>query len=339
MRIRRPVGLTLAVVSAGIIAFAAQGPADRPGQDGAGRCPTASHAPTPKYAGRRSRIVTRCTKSRTRKRVPATAQTASLAALVTSGITVPSGFAAPEMASTASTAPGSVLFDGSTESVWHDQSASPTRIQQVPDPLGADDTVLRLTAKNGDVYPRTPTDNPRAQLITPSDIITRGVPFWETYEVYLPPSFPTRLTDGSWIALGSPFYGSPFAGSPSIEMEITDGRFMWDTDRYAKPTTRPIWSMPVETDRWITFTWHLYPTSNGFTELYVNGVPVSVSHRAGTYDGFAQPVIDPTNDVGPWFSQLSVYMQHNVFQDVTVYFRFFKIATTEASSETVKASG
>ena len=42
------------------------------------------------------------------------------------------------------------------------------------------------------------------------------------------------------------------------------------------------------------------------------------------------PVLDPANYRGPWVSQLSVYYKHNTFPQVTVYFRDFRIATTEA---------
>ena len=44
------------------------------------------------------------------------------------------------------------------------------------------------------------------------------------------------------------------------------------------------------------------------------------------------PVIDQTDGNGPWFSQLSVYFKHNAFPEVTLYFKDFRIGTTEAAA-------
>ena len=50
-------------------------------------------------------------------------------------------------------------------------------ITEVPDPLDGDATVLQMTVNNSDVYPVTPTEDPRAQLLSP-DILEPGDEFW-----------------------------------------------------------------------------------------------------------------------------------------------------------------
>ncbi len=63
---------------------------------------------------------------------------------------------------------GTVLFDGSSlTSWWLNQSAIPGRVQMVADPDGAANTAQQFTTYNTDVYPLTPTANPRSQLCYP----------------------------------------------------------------------------------------------------------------------------------------------------------------------------
>jgi hypothetical protein len=227
-----------------------------------------------------------------------------------------------------STARGRVLFNGTTLAGWINQSASPKRVQEVPDPSGARGAVLQLTAENRDIAPLTPTDNPRAQLITPDNIVKSGVPFWESYEVYVPTSFPIAETDGGWLALGSPFYGRPYNGTPSIEMIITNGHYYWS----GPAGSRMLWSSRVVLGKWTRFTWYVVPATRGFAELYVNGRPIRVTYDGRRGDGVRIPVIDATNYEGPWFSQLSVYYEHNAYPSLTIDFKNFRIGTTEAAA-------
>ena len=57
---------------------------------------------------------------------------------------------------------------------------------------------------------------------------------------------------------------------------------------------------------------------------------VELADGATSSTTLSMPVLDPGNYRGPWFSQLSVYYKHNSFPQVSVYFRDFRIATTEA---------
>ncbi|MGO9955515.1 MAG: heparin lyase I family protein [Solirubrobacteraceae bacterium] len=225
------------------------------------------------------------------------------------------------------------MFNGSTTTGWRDnQSASPTRIKEVPDPAGGSDDVLRFTVENSDIAPLTPTDNPRAQLSTPY-VVKPNVPFWESFEVYLPTPFPA--SNGSWISLGAPFDGAPYDGTPPVELQISHGNFEWFTNGWNPHPWRLLWEMLALTDRWIRFTWHVDPAVNGHAELYVNGTPVRVAAPDGiTNPGYALPLIDGSDDKEPWFAGLQVYYEHDAYSSVTAYFRDFMIATGEIAAET-----
>jgi hypothetical protein len=236
--------------------------------------------------------------------------------------------------STTTSTAGTVLFNGSSKKSWAlDQSATSTRVQDVADPAGVAGTALRFTAYNADIAPLTPTLNPRAQLLTPANIVKANQPFWESYEVYLPATFPVAGTYGGWLGLGSPFYGPPFAGTPSTGMAIDSGDFRWQANAYAAKPWQILWQTPVTLAKWIRFTWYIKPSASGFAELYVNDQPVSVTYAGLTQNGANLPVIDPTDNVGPWASQLQVYYQANMLTSATIYFKNFKIATTQLAAE------
>jgi Polysaccharide lyase len=239
----------------------------------------------------------------------------------------------PVVTGTTPVVTGTTLFSGSAVTGWLNQSANASRVTVVQDPDAASDSVLQFNVFNSDIAPLTPTGNPRAQLITHNGVVTQNQPFWESYEVYIPASFPTSLTYNSWIALGSPFYGAPWNGSPSVELQIENGDFIWRTNAYSQKPGSILWQSPVVTNQWVRFTWYVNPAIDGFAELYVNGQPLTVTYNGHTGAGVDIPVIDATNDTGPWESQLSVYMEHNVFSELTMYFKNFTIATTQALAQ------
>lgn len=224
-----------------------------------------------------------------------------------------------------------VLFVGSNKSSWLDQSAVVSRIRAVPDPATGVGKVLRVQAYNGDVFPLTPTQNPRAQLVTPLRVRPGGQ-FWESYEVYVPRNFPVARTYHGWIALGSPAYGAPWAGSPSINMAIASGHFRFQRNAYGSHPWQIVWQMPLVLGQWVRFTWHVLLSRQGFTQLYVNNAPVELADGSYRSTTLSMPVIDQTDGTGPWFSQLSVYFQHNAFPQLTLYFKDFRIGRTEAAA-------
>lgn len=198
--------------------------------------------------------------------------------------------------------------------------------------------VLRFEAFNSDVFPMTPTYNPRAQLVTPLRV-RRGQQFWESYQVYLPQNFPVARTYKSWIGLGSPAYGAPWAGSPGVGLAITSGDFRFQRNQYASRPYQIVWQMPVVLGRWVRFTWHILFSTHGFTQLYVNNTPVELADSNSQSTTLPMSVLDPSDDIGPWYSQLSVYYEHNTFPKLTIYFKDFRIATTEAAAVPLPSAG
>jgi len=226
----------------------------------------------------------------------------------------------------------SLDFDGTPLGRWIEQVAAPNRIQVVPDPAGGSDDVLRVTADNVDVAPLTPTDNPRAELNTPMDILKPDGRYWESYEVYVPTSFNVADSYDGWLSLGSPFYGSPFAGTPPIEMMIMDDEFLWGSNRDSQVPGTVLFRKPLVLGQWVRFTWHIFPSNNGFVELYVNNEPVVSTYNGSTGLGVDIPVLDETDDKGPWYAQLSVYYEYGEYPSVTLYFKNFRIASTLAAA-------
>lgn len=220
-----------------------------------------------------------------------------------------------------------LLFSGNNKGAWLDQSATSTRIREVAGPGSG--RALRFQAYNGDVFPLTPTTNPRAQLVTPLGVRAGGQ-FWESYEIYLPTNFPVAGTHHAWIGLGSPAYGAPFAGSPTVGLSIVDGDFRFQRNGFASHPWQIAWQTPLVLGRWIRFTWHVLLSGNGYVQLYMNNQPLELTDGTSSSTTLYMPVLDQSNYRGPWFSQLSVYYKHNAFPQVTLYFKDFRIATTEA---------
>ena len=227
-----------------------------------------------------------------------------------------------------------LLFNGTNKNAWQDQSATKTRVRKVWNPDGGPGSALRFQAFNADVFPLTPTANPRAQLVTPLRVRVGGQ-FWESYEVYLPANFPVAATRDGWVALGSPAYGPPEYGTPPVSLSIEDGNFRFQRDGYAAQPWQIAWQAPLIVGQWVRFTWHVKLSQHGFVQLWMNDQPIELANPGtGTSSTtLNMPVIDPGNARGPWFSQLSVYMKHNSFRSVTAYFRGFRIATTQALAE------
>jgi hypothetical protein len=157
-----------------------------------------------------------------------------------------------------------------------------------------------------------------------------GTQFWESYEVLIPRNSPLATSHHGWLGLGSPAYGAPYAGSPSLGLEIVGGHFRFQRNGFASHPWQIAWERPVTLGRWIRFTWHVLLSQNGYVQLFMNNQPLQLADGATTSTTLYMPVIDQSDFRGPWFSQLSVYYQHNTYPQVTLYFRNFRIATTEA---------
>ena len=228
---------------------------------------------------------------------------------------------------------GQVLFDGSSSSSWYlNQSATPTRVATVADPTGAAGSALQFTTENSDIAPATPTDNPRSQLDSP-ETLQSGQQYWESFEVYVPASFPSTQPANGWLSLQTTAYGAPYGGTPPACLSIENGDFRFQRNAYAPSPYQIAWEEPLVKGQWVRFTWHFLFASNGWIELYVDDKQVELTDGSTQVSQLPMSMIDSTDSQGPWFSDLQNYYVHNEFSSLTILYKDYRIATTQAAAE------
>jgi hypothetical protein len=250
------------------------------------------------------------------------------------GTTTPSppGTTAPPPATTPpSTNPGSeLLFSGSRIRDFGLLQEAPNAITEVPDPLGSGESVLKMTVNDKDVAPITPTDNPRAQALSP-DIINQGQEFWLSTKFLIPSDFPTVP---GWMSLVS-IYGAPFAGSSPWQVEVVGNNLQWA--RNASYGWDVPWQTPFARGQWTTILLHEKFASNGFVEMWVNGAPVNFfssgynpSRHAATQH-LEMKTVDSSNNGGANAAKIMQYRKAGMFQTASVYFGALKVGASRAS--------
>ncbi len=206
------------------------------------------------------------------------------------------------------------------------------RVRVVRDPRGLDRNVLKLTVRNTDVAPCTPTRNPRAQASSPA-LLREGGEYWIGWSVLVPRRFPTAQRSGdNWISLGS-IYGSPFGGNGSNGMKMDTSprvnRFYYRRGaeyRFDQP-----WQMPLVRDRWVDFVFHIRLStsrSRGFREQWVN---VGTGWRRSLLHGrkhLTMRTLTSANAGGPNHSKVSLYYRRGLFDVASLYFAAHKIGTS-----------
>jgi hypothetical protein len=210
------------------------------------------------------------------------------------------------------------------------QSATASRVQDVPDPTGVPGTAQQFTTYNTDVAPLTPTVNPRSQLDSPT-LFKSGQQYWESFEVYVPQSF-TFATKG-WVSLESAVYGAPFAGTPPATISIENGDFRFQRNGQGSNPFQVAWSTPVVKGQWYRFTWHFDLAANGWVELYVNDVQQELTSGSSQVLQLPLAMIDASDSQGPWYSQEQLYYQLGTYQQATVDFKNYAVGTTQAAAE------
>jgi hypothetical protein len=210
---------------------------------------------------------------------------------------------------------------------------APHAITEVPDPLGSRETVIKMTVKDGDVAPITPTENPRAQALSPS-LIEPGDEFWLGTKFMLPQGFPSVP---GWLSLVS-IYGPPFKGSSPWEIGVSGEELQWQRDAtndYDVP-----WQAPMVRGRWETLLLHERFGSDGWVEMWIDGQRVTF-FPGDTYnpnnhpptDHLEMATADSSNDGGPNSAKIMQYREAGMFEAATVYFGALKIGETAASVE------
>jgi hypothetical protein len=233
------------------------------------------------------------------------------------------------------TAAGNLLFKAERlGEFWLNQSA-PGAVTEVADPTGAGGSVLQMTVQNSDVYPLTPTDNPRAELLS-EPIFTDGSEFWASAKFFLPSSFPTSVP--GWLTLLEGPFGEPFAGSPPWHIEVNgegirwqrNGTYSWDIP----------WEMPLVRERWVEVLIHERYAHDGWIEMWIDGESVDFfaqssfnpRHEPATHR-LAMETMDASTDEGPGAIHEMNYREAGMFATTTVYQGPLAIGTTRASVE------
>ncbi len=222
---------------------------------------------------------------------------------------------------TSSLAPG-LLFDGSRISDFELIQAAPGAITEVPDPAGSGETDFQMTVDNNDVAPITPTENPRAQALSP-DIINNGDEIWLSTKFFIPTNFPTP--SHGWLSLVS-IYGAPFGGSSPWQIEIVDGRLQWmrnGTYNWDVP-----WEMPLIKGSWVSVLLHERFAGDGFVEMWINGKQVSFFGRETR---LAMQTMDRSNNADSNSAKIMQYREAGMFETGTLYFGPLKIGTSRES--------
>jgi hypothetical protein len=227
-----------------------------------------------------------------------------------------------------------LLFDGASISDFSNQSA-PGAVREVADPVGSGESVFKMTVEDGDVYPLTPTENPRAQLAS-TEFIDAGEEFWWHARFYLPEDFPSYLPN--WLTLLEGPYGRPWDGSPPVSIEVNGDNIRWqrnDTYDWDVP-----WNMPIPRGQWTDVVYHTKFGADGFVEMWINGQPVTFFA-----DDFHNPndeaptthldmaTMDHTNRGGHGAVIIQNYRKVNMFDSVSVYHGKTQVGTTRSSVE------
>jgi hypothetical protein len=210
--------------------------------------------------------------------------------------------------------------------------SAPNAITEVPDPLGSGQTVLKLTVSDKDVAPITPTENPRAQALSP-DIIKAGDEFWLSTTFMLPQDFPSNVP--GWVGLGS-IYGEPFGGPSPWQLDVEGDHICWPRNSNYKWDVP--WQMPIVKGQWITVLLHERFASDGWVEMWVNGQPIKFftsggynPNKVAPTEHLAMQTMDKSNNGGANSAKIANYREKGMFASLTVYFGALRVGKTRAS--------
>jgi hypothetical protein len=226
---------------------------------------------------------------------------------------------------------GTTLFSGAKVKDYWMQQAAPSAITEVPDPLGSGASVLKMTVSNSDIAPITPTDNPRAQLLSP-EMLKPGQEFWMQEKFLIPADMPSIP---GWMSLMA-IYGPPFNGTGPWDVEIAENELRWQRNNSYKWDIP--WRTPLVKGQWTTITVHMLLATSGWVEMWINGQPIKFFSK-GAYNPLkeaetqrlAMKTMDSSNSGGPNSARIMQYREAGMFQNGSVYFGALKVGTTLAA--------
>jgi hypothetical protein len=222
---------------------------------------------------------------------------------------------------TSSRSSNDLLFNGAHLADFAQIQAAPDAIAETPDPLGSGESGFGMSVEDDDVFPLTPTDDPRAQALSPS-LIDPGEEIWLKTKFMIPTDFPSVP---GWMTLVS-IYGPPFGGPSPWQVGIHDDELVWQrngTYDYDVP-----WRAPLEKGRWVEVLLHERFASDGWVEMWIDGQQVSFP---GGMERIEMQTMDSTNDGGANHAKIMQYRQAGMFDSATVYFGPLLLGTTRAA--------
>jgi Polysaccharide lyase len=208
---------------------------------------------------------------------------------------------------------------------------APNAITEVPNPLGGGETVFKFTVGDDDVAPITPTENPRAEALSPA-LIEPGSEIWLKTKFMLPENFPSVP---GWMSLVS-IYGPPFNGPSPWRIGVGEGGIQWQrngTYGYDIP-----WQIPLVREKWVTVLLHERFATDGWVEMWIDGQAIAFFSQ-GTYNPSNHPptgrlemaTADSSNNGGPDAAKIMQYREVGMFETATVYFGSLQVGKTRAS--------
>ena len=231
--------------------------------------------------------------------------------------------------------PGRVIHAGDEIVDFPRNQSAPGAVAEVPDPTGGESPALRMKVADTDVHPVTPSDDPRAQLLSPA-IIDPGEEIWWSARFYLPPDFPNRVP--GWLTVMEGPYGPPFDGTPPFHLEINENELRWQ--RNSTYDWDIPWRTPVVRGEWVEIVLHQRFASDGFVEMWVNGERATF-FGAGAHNpaGIApsqrlnMKTRDASNNGGANFNVIQNYREVGMFGSVTLLHGPMLIGTSKLAVE------
>lgn len=214
------------------------------------------------------------------------------------------------------------------------QQRSPDRITVVQDPLGNNRKVMKITVDDTDTAPYTPTENPRAQALTPS-LFTEGKDFWIGSSLMVPDVDELPYTSGDstpWIALGS-VYGPPYAGKGpnglGLESAAEATKVYWMMN--STSDMELAWEMTITRKTWVDFVQHIMMSQDktvGYREIWANTGSgwqrCLLSGRERRY----YATLDSSNNGGANHHVLALYYEKGQMPSGTLYYADHAVGTS-----------
>lgn len=207
---------------------------------------------------------------------------------------------------------------------------------------------LQLKADNTDVYPCTPTGNPRAQVGSAPIMPDTGGVYFESWKMRVPTTFPDvpnkipGTTTNAWLVTQQD-HAAPFAGSPILGFGIHDKGDGVDRIDLRNENGVIVWETPLAGKKgtWLTFTTEkkVTSTSAGYVRFWFNGVQQSFVNCTAALGSCVDPTrfdraTMRTGSTEAHRFYLANYRALNAIPGaVTLFFDAAKVATTKAEAE------